>query len=340
MWVPDGSASALDWTTRLVAVPVMVSAVELLLACKEIRPGGLLDWSLTSRAPVTHPLDKALRSRTGQRLLSPRGMTALNVAQLCCGALLLWRPRAVPALLVCLAVTILMGKRHYQSLEGSDEMTVVLLGASVLRSVSAASMVQDATVCFIAGQVCLAYLTAGLSKTQSWEWWTGWGLPRILSTRYFGHPVSARLMWRHRWIALGSSWTVIVWESLFVLCLVLPPRGALVVVAVGLGLHLACAVTMSLSMFVWAYAACYPSVLLVNAWVVDSTTSSQRLSLLLAGALAIVGTGAFFAGRVSAEPIAMRSKPAQAAPQTVAVPGTSPAAQANAPRQRAAAPVR
>ena len=338
MWAPDSSASALDWTTRLVAVPVMVSAMELLLAGKEIRPGGLLDWSLSSRAPVTHRLDKALRSRTSRRLLSPRGTMMLNTLQLCCGALLLWRPRIVPALLACLVVTILMNKRHHQSLEGSDEKTVVLLGASLLRSLSGDALVQDATVCFVAGQVCLAYLTAGLSKAQSWEWWTGWGLPRILSTRYFGHPLSARLMWRHRWIARGSSWTVIVWESLFVLCLALPPKAALVVVAVGLGLHLACAVAMSLSMFVWAYAACYPSVLLVNAWVYGQTTPSQRLSLVLAGALAIVGVGAFFAGRVSAEPIGTRSTPAAGAPRAVAVP--APAVQGRARLDRVTAAVR
>jgi hypothetical protein len=183
-------------------------------------------------------------------------------------------------------------------------------------------------------------LTAGLSKTQSWEWWTGWGLPRILSTRYFGHPLSARLMWQHRWIALGSSWVVIIWESLFVLCLALPPRAALVVVAVGLGLHLACAITMSLSMFVWAYAACYPSVLLVNAWIVGETTTSQRLSLILGGALAIIGTGAFFAGRVSAEPIGTRTGKAAGPPagRTAGRPSAATAMPTAEDRPKVAAP--
>jgi hypothetical protein len=318
VWVPDSSASALDQMTRLVAVPIILSAAEIVLSGKEIRAGGLLDWSLTSRAPVSHPLDKALRRSAAARVLSPRGTVSLNLLQISCGAVLLWRPREVAALLLCLAVTILMSKRHHQSLEGSDEMTVLLLGAAVLRSVSGATMVQDATVCFVAAQVGLAYLTAGLSKTQSWEWWTGWGLPRILSTRYFGHPLSSRLMWRYRPIALGSSWTVMLWESLFVLCFALPPKAALGVVAIGLALHLACAVTMSLSMFVWAYVACYPCVLLANAWVNEQLSSSQRLSSLLAGAVLIVGTGAFFAGRVSAEP--PRTRPRAVRPPAASQP--------------------
>jgi hypothetical protein len=284
--------------TRLAAVPLVLGGLEILTS-RELGAGGLLDWRVVATARPAGAVERALRARPVRGLLMAPGARVLAGAQAAAGLALLAVPRSALLCGACLALHLLLLRRHPFSVEGSDDMLAVLLGAATLRSLSADPLVQDAAAVFVAGQVCLAYLTSGLSKAQSSQWWSGRGLPLTLSTRYFGHPAAARALTGHRWLAVGLSWFTIGWESTFVAALFLPPPVALAVVGAGLLFHLACAVTLSLSAFVWAFAATYPCFLYTNAMVNDHLSAAPLFgSAVLAG---VVTTGALL-GRRTARP--------------------------------------
>ena len=308
LFVAESSAAALDWTVRLAAVAVVLNGLELVAGRAELRPGGLLDWRLTSTGRSGRLVERLLRTRPTCALLSARGATVLAAVEASCGMLLIAFPRLVPALVACFLVHLLFLQRHPFSTEGSDDMVVVLLGVATLRALTPDPLVQNVAVAFVAGQVSLAYLGSGLSKAQSRQWWSGTGLPRTLSTRYFGHPTAARLLWQHRWLALAASWSTIVWESTFVLALFAPQPLAVAAVGVGLAFHLGCAVTMSLSAFLWAFAATYPCFLLANTAIRTSVGTTTRAFLTLGLFAAIAMAGGILARRAHAEPTAIAAE--------------------------------
>jgi hypothetical protein len=297
------AATALDWMTRLVCVPLILGGLEQLWLRREFGRGGLLDWHLTSMRPVTRPLDRLLRSPRIRMILTPRGTVALGLA-LAAGALALMCFPRMPllAILVVLAHTAI-GKRHHQSVEGSDDMIMVLLGVTVLRGLSPDLLVQQFAVGFVAAQLCVSYLTAGLSKMQGREWWSGAAMPRTMSTDYFGHRPTAVILWRFRAAAIGLSWAIFLWEATFLVSIVAPRPIALVALLIGLGFHVGCAITMHLGAFVWAFGAAYPCFMVVNAAIVDTLTPIARLAIGL-GLLAVIGAvGGFFAGQAVSGPI-------------------------------------
>ncbi len=299
MFVVGSAAVALDWMVRLVAVAVVLNGLELLAGRAELGPGGLLDWRLTSTGSTGRRLDRLLRTRIADAVLSARGAQYLAATEVLGGLLLMVFPRFVPALVACFVVHVLFLRRHPLSTEGSDDMVVVLLGVATLRALTSDPLVQNVAVAFVAGQVSLAYLSSGLSKAQSPQWWSGTGLPRTLSTRYFGHATAAKLLWRHRSLAVALSWSTIGWESLFVLALFAPQPVAVAAVGVALLFHLGCAVTMSLSGFLWAFAATYPCFLFANSAITTSLDAPTRAGLALGLFVAIVVVGGMFAVRAT-----------------------------------------
>lgn len=297
------SPTALDWMTRLVCVPLLLGGIEQFWLRRELGRGGLLDWHLTSMHLATRPLDRVLRTRAARTILTPRGTIGLGMVLAVAAATLAIFPRQPLVALVVLLAHVALGKRHHQSVEGSDDMIMVLLGVIVLRGLSADPMVQHVAVAFVAGQICVSYLTAGLSKTQGREWWSGAAMPRTMSTEYFGHRAMATILWRFRFAAVGLSWVTLAWESTFALAIVAPPQVALLAVAVALSFHLGCSVSMHLGAFVWAFAATYPCFLLANATIVDALPVLTRVAIGLGALAVIAGLGGFFAGRAMSGPV-------------------------------------
>ena len=320
------SAGALDLMTRLVCVPLILGGLEQLWLRRELGRGGLLDWHLTSMHVATRPLDRVLRSRVARGLLTPRGTIGLGLLLAVSASALAVFPRFAPLAVVALLAHVALGKRHHQSVEGSDDMIMVLLGVTVLRGLSADPLVQHVAVAFVAAQICLSYLTAGLSKTQGREWWSGAAMPRTMSTEYFGHRPTAKILWRFRFAAIGLSWVTFLWESTFVVAIVAPPRVALAAVCVALGFHLGCAVTMHLGAFTWAFAATYPCFLVANATIVDTVPVVGRLAIGLGALVAIAGLGGFFAGQAIAGPVRVPVPSPRTPSATVTAPATRAAA--------------
>ena len=70
---------------------------------------------------------------------------------------------------------------------------------------------------------------------------------------------------RRRGVGVALCWSVIVMETLFPLCLVVPQPWGWPFLGWGVAFHLLCAVIMGLNSFFWAFVATYPALLYASA---------------------------------------------------------------------------
>jgi hypothetical protein len=307
------AAAVLDIAERIAAVAVFLTAIELLLVRSELHDGGVLDWHLLSRRSPGSWLDRFVRTSAVSRVLDYPGVIALALIDLAAAAVMVIEPRLIAGPLICLVIHIGLSKRSYPSVDGSDDMLVLILGVAVLRTLAPDPDVQLAAVLFLAGQSALSYLTSGLSKSQSRSWWNGSGLHGILTTRSYGEPHVARLVAGYPAITRALGPLTIVWECAFPLAILAGPGPTLVLVAIAASFHLACGFVMGLTAFTWAFGAALPAVVYTSYWLANHVGTPERLLLAAVFALPVVGAACFFGGAASMAPKvpAVRSVPAR-----------------------------
>jgi hypothetical protein len=283
---------ALDLAERGAAIAVLLGAAELVVARAELRPGGVLSWRVLSlRARVT-AADRLLGPAGKRGLLDPPGVLWLAAAYAGAAVLMFAAPRLLVGPALCLALHVLLSRRHAHALDGSDDMLVVLLGTACLRNLDRSPAVEAAAAAFLCAQVCLAYLTSGLSKAQSPLWWNGSGLRGTLTTVTYGTPTVSRLVVRHPAITRILGPATIAWESCFFLAVLAGPRPVLVALAVAAGFHIACAFVMGLAAFVWTFLATFPSVYVVSDALAARLDTAQRaVAVSLGGVLVAAAAG-------------------------------------------------
>jgi len=255
---------ALRFAVQLCAVAQLVGLGELVLVRAEFRPGGFLDWSITGN------LNPQVRTRFGSltrhafRRLSPGVFAGLAVLATVVACMLLVWPSSVPLIAAAAVFQLMLMKRHHLTIDGSDQMTLVVLVASLIGRVGADAISARAAVTFLAAELTLAYLVAGLAKATSRYWRSGQAFAMIARTRMYGQPAAGRLVDRFPWAGHAASYAVVCWESLFVLSLTAPPPVVAGLFILGVGFHAGCAVVMGLNRFMWAFVASYPAVACTN----------------------------------------------------------------------------
>jgi hypothetical protein len=148
--------------------------------------------------------------------------------------------------------------------EGSDKMMLIIFVAISISLISGSELATKACLFFIAGQSCLSYFAPGFNKAISRRWRNGKALIDIMSMSIWGNLHIARMLVTRRWLTLLITWSIITFELLFPLVLLVPPRIALLFISLGILFHLANAFVMGLNCFVWAFVATYPAVLYTN----------------------------------------------------------------------------
>lgn len=127
------------------------------------------------------------------------------------------------------------------------------------------SMLHAAAFAFLAFNVLLAYFMSGLDKLKSTHWRSG----SLLVEIFWNHPHRfepiGRLLTRHRSLAFVGSWSVILLELLFPLCVLMPEPFFYGYLAAGLFFHIAVSFTMGLHGFLWSFASTYPALYYVHA---------------------------------------------------------------------------
>jgi hypothetical protein len=295
MWLHPDPDQALTFAVRLCAVGQLVGLLELAIVRAELAGSGFLDWTMIGN------LSPRTRTRSGSairrwfRRLPARWFMGLVAVDAVAAAALLARP-ATPALIaLVIALQVALLKRHHMTIDGSDQMMLVVLVACLLGRIGADAVSTRAAASFLAAELALAYAVAGFAKAASSQWRSGVALPIIAQTRMYGHPRAARVMRRHPAVGLASGWSVIAWESLFVVTLTAPPRVVIAMLLLGLGFHLGCAVVMGLNRFLWAFAAGYAAVLTTNSAIrgLLGATSADwiTIAVLALGTLMIMAVG-------------------------------------------------
>ncbi|MDQ3898095.1 MAG: hypothetical protein M3326_12795 [Actinomycetota bacterium] len=174
----------------------------------------------------------------------------------------LFSPRArveAAACAVLLAGAAYGLERSPYGADGADQMSVIIFaGLTAAWAFPARSEGRLAALLFIAGQLTLSYVVAGVAKSVSRSWWNGTGLASVLATRNYGSMGLAKLSREHRWMAIATSVGVILFETTFVAAWFLPRPYVAAYLAAGIGFHLGVAFTMGLNTFVCPFLAAYP----------------------------------------------------------------------------------
>jgi hypothetical protein len=267
MWLYPDPAQALGLAVRSCAVGQLIGLGELLLVRREMASGGFLDWTMTGiLSPHTRTRAGSLARRLFRRLSARAVLTLAVIDALVVGALLAW-PSSGALIGAAVVLQLALVKRHHLTIDGSDQMMFVVLLTCFFGSLGGGAWTARAAVAFLAAELTLSYLVAGLYKAASKYWQSGGAFVMLVQTRMYGLPLAARTVRRCPAVGTAADYAVLSWESLFFLALVSPPPVVVVILAVGISFHVGCGVIMGLNRFLWAFVASYPAFLCTNAWL-------------------------------------------------------------------------
>lgn len=324
------ASEAVNLAVRLCCVGRAISLAELAVARSECRTGGMLNWEIAGLILDSQP------SKLSQTKASRIARLSGFVSKRCVGMSssifsgLLWMEAAVilslflfPAMLILKVAAVLCllieMKRHYFSVDGSDEMTLLCLTATCLAGFGDSSRY---VAFFLAAELALAYTTAGAYKASSPFWQKGKALLHITRTKAFGHKQVSKLLHRYPLLSKYSELALVLWESGFLIALIAPRPILWGILAAGVVFHLACAGVMGLNTFLWAFSAGYPCVIFANEQIhlvlkapVDGYLT-LALSILVIGA--VVFEGWRFSRSAEGEPAAAKQSPDAAAMRSLA----------------------
>lgn len=245
-------------TERLIALAVLLQSLELWQIRSACADTGV--WRFSELRREYRELAAPLRWLC-ELLLPYRVYAMLLVSRVACAAvLLLWGASAVLPFL-CLSQWLICMRFRGTFNGGSDAMSMVVLCATSLSACTGhAALTTRFALVYIAVQVTLSYLIAGLSKLTHAEWRDGSALAHFISASpYAVPPWLARSKWlENRHLCRGLAWGVMAFESLFP-CAWLSPQVCLAFIALGLCFHLANTAVFGLNRFVFAWAAGYPA---------------------------------------------------------------------------------
>lgn len=250
---------ATRFTERLLALSVLVQALELLQARKAWADNGVWSWPILKREHRALPLplrglfSLVLPAKPFLVLLACEGAAAL--------ALAFGMSAATPLLLFAEVAVCVRFRGTFNG--GSDYLTVLTTMALALAWLLGAAerpMVGKACLGYIAVQLTLSYFIAGLSKLKEADWRNGAALRGFVRSPQYGAPAFAQRLLDGKRRCQILSWFVLLFECGFPLAW-LGPRVCTAVIALGFAFHLGNWLFFGLNRFVFAWAAAYPALL-------------------------------------------------------------------------------
>lgn len=251
--LPALLSATIAWMCRLTALAAAVNALELLTMKQALSERGI--WRaplLTSSWSIWHVV------------LGARVFTVVLVVQLAFAIVMAATPGTV---IGCTAATVLAFTSWLSALRfrgtvngGSDAMLFTVLGGlAVAQLPNVSSVVHEAGVLYIAAQLTLSYVRAGIVKARERSWWSGHALASFLALPAYGVPAWVPRRIPNDLVTLRIvSAGVIGFECLAPFAW-LDPVACLVVISVALTFHTATAVLFGLNRFLLAWSAALPS---------------------------------------------------------------------------------
>lgn len=269
---PAVYAPTLVFTTLPLAVWSTISSLELLVVAHAFLPGRPLGTDLAALAPG-RLVPALLASRLAAPFVLPlvaglrlaAGLALPFVAAAGAVGLLAMLLAAVALFTVWLAIASGGG-------DGADKIALVACGAAGM--IAAGITIHDPLLCLAglvwgAGQLSIAYATAGLAKLPNGFWRDGSALAAVVTSYRAGHPLAAAIV-RRGSLAVALAWALMLIEALFPLALFAPRPVCLAALAAMALLHLATAFVMGLNTYPWAFTATYPCVAMANTVITGS----------------------------------------------------------------------
>lgn len=256
-------ADALRATCLLLGIWCSLSSLEWLADLASLRGGRALGWDLFALQP-----SRIYRSRLLSGLFGSPAFAAVPALRLIGGVALLFMPEpglALLALIPVMGCSAVLALRSAFS-DGADKIAMVSAGAAILMATGLLlgdPMLSLAGTLWAGGQLTIAYFTSGASKLLLVPWRSGSAVTGSMSSYTYGHRYAHAAV-KIRGLSPALAWGVMSAEALFPLALLLPPH-FLLAVLVGFALfHFSTALLMGLNTYVWAFAAAYPSTIMLG----------------------------------------------------------------------------
>jgi hypothetical protein len=260
-------ASSFVAAAAIACAGIALKTAEDLAGLKALAAGGLLSWSvLRSGKPRTRIvrwlLDRLFESERGTAIFFAGRFVIAVFATLTLVVDLIWAPplfHGLSCTLTCLLLITqhLISLRTSIGLDGAHQMNTLLLV-----SFCAASIVPSASVVaagFLAAQLTLSYLIAGIAKLVSADWRRGLAVHRILWTRTYGLGGNTTVVRLSKRFGVVLCWGIMLLET--ALPLLFLSRSLIAIgLAVGFLFHASIAALMGLNGFLFAFTAAYPVV--------------------------------------------------------------------------------
>lgn len=252
---------ALVFVARLASIGTIIATLELFARPETLLDSGLSSWKVSQLAAEW--LGAGHSGCVFNRLFSSKMVRVLLLVRLAAVGIVLAAGQhlqisGLAAAIVGTTSALLVLRSSYGH-DGADQMLTLTFLSVALGDLSGSAVGRNLALWFIALQLCLSYLSAGISKVVSPAWRSGDALPGILSTDIYGNKFGRRVFRRRTLIARLSCWAVILFECFFPLSLAELPTLTIVFVMTGILFHLGTAVLMRLNTFLWAFCATYPA---------------------------------------------------------------------------------
>ncbi|MFM5949985.1 MAG: hypothetical protein ACKOPM_12300 [Novosphingobium sp.] len=259
------TATLLRATCVLLGLWGLLHAAQWLVDLPNWRAGSALGWDLQG-------LRKGIKGRSAlfAALVGERGLRLLAALLALVGLLLVvlpLGPLSPPLLAGALALAVLLGQRTIP--DGADKMAMVVASGALLQALGFAlenAALVLAGALWTGGQLTIAYFAAGASKVILADWRSGAAPRAALDSYMWGNRLSA---WGVNLPggAIALAWTVMVFEMLFPLALLLPTGGLIAVLTCFFLFHAAIALVMGLNTYPLAFLAAYPSAIWLGQWL-------------------------------------------------------------------------
>jgi hypothetical protein len=226
-------------------------------------PDAIYPWRLGDQRPT------GWWERVAARLLEYPGLSLIlllrSLAGLWTSASSLIDTPAAPAVTLLLLTSLIKAWRLRLINEDAEVMNLTVLFPLAFHTWQRNdSILAAAGLWFICVQLCIAYLSSGLSKLNSSAWKKGVALTHIYDGSLLRNPAMARSLNDRPRLAQLLCWSTMALEILFPIALFAPPPFMLMFLAAGAVFHLGVAITFGLGSFMWAFLAAYPAVAFVN----------------------------------------------------------------------------
>lgn len=167
--------------------------------------------------------------------------------------------------LLLLFSDVLILLRFTGGLSGASHMSTVVNGGLLfVVAFPGNETVRTVALLFIALQGILSYFVAGVAKLVGSSWRNGEAIEAIFSTQAWGDDRVFGLVQSYPPMKRVGSWSVMGFELLFPVVLVLDPTFLPVMFAIAIGFHLFNAVFMGINGFIYIFPGTYPAIYYVN----------------------------------------------------------------------------